>query len=265
MANASRTDDTAAPIPINLVVRTIQVADLRDALARGIEDFRQTPTQLVFLGGIYPTIAFVAVLAARGGDVLALIYPLVAGVSLMGPLVSVGVYELSRRREQGLPVSWINAFDVFRSPSIFSILLLAPLMCVIFVAWLVAAQVIYQMTMGATAPASIGEFLNLVFTTGAGWSLIIIGNLVGFLFAVLVLTITVVSFPLLVDRNVGPIVAVQTSIRAVRANPVTMSVWGLIVAAGLVIGCLPAFIGLAIVLPVLGHGTWHLYRKVVEH
>jgi len=265
MANASMTDNRAVAIPVHPVVRRIQVADLRDVLAKGFEDFRETPTQLVFLGVIYPIIAFVAARAARGGDLLGLFYPLVAGLSLMGPLVSVGVYELSRRREQGLDVSWVNAFDVLRSPSLFSIATLGPLMCVIFVAWLAAAQAIYQMTMGATAPASIGEFVQLVLTTGAGWNLIIVGNFVGFLFSVLVLALTVVSFPLLLDRDVGPFVAVQTSIRAVRANPVTMSVWGLIVAAALLIGCLPAFIGLAVVMPVLGHATWHLYRKVVEH
>jgi len=264
MANASVTDDRSTAIPAHPVVRRIQVADLRGALEKGFADFRETPTQLIFLGVLYPIIAFVAARAARGGDLLPLFYPLVAGLSLMGPLVSVGVYELSRRREQGLEVSWVNAFDVLRSPSLLSIAMLGPLMCVIFVAWLVAAQAIYQLTMGAATPASIGEFVGLVFTTGAGWWLIILGNFVGFLFSVLVLTLTVVSFPLLLDRDVGPIVAVQTSIRAVCANPVMMSLWGLIVAAALLIGCLPAFIGLAVVMPVLGHATWHLYRKVVE-
>ncbi|MBI4275578.1 MAG: DUF2189 domain-containing protein, partial [Rhizobiales bacterium] len=96
-----------------------------------------------------------------------------------------------------------------------------------------------------------------------GWKLILIGNAVGFVFAVVAFTISVVSFPMLLDRNVGAAVAILTSMRAVAANPVTMAAWGVIVAALLVIGCLPVFVGLAVVMPVLGHSTWHLYRRVV--
>lgn len=264
MANALINNNEAMSHAARPVVRHITVADLWDALAKGVDDFRATPTQLVFLGFMYPIIAFVAAWAARGGELMVVFYPLVAGLSLMGPLVSLGVYELSRRREQGLPVAWYNAADVLRSPSILPIAVLGPIMCVIFVAWLVAADAIYHLTMGAAASVSVEAFLRQVFTTGAGLQLIILGNFVGFLFATLVLAITVVSFPLLLDRDVGLFVAVQTSIDAVRTNPFTMSVWGLIVAIALLIGCLPVFIGLAVVMPILGHATWHLYRKVVE-
>jgi uncharacterized membrane protein len=251
--------------PAHPIVRKIGVSDLRDALAKGIDDFLATPTQLVFLGIIYPLIGLVAATAAAGGDLLPLFYPLVAGLSLMGPVAAVGIYELSRRREQGLEVSWVNALDVAKSPSIGSIVALGLLLCVIFVAWVAAAQAIHHMTLGGTAPASIGEFLRQVFTTRAGWNLIILGNVVGFVFAALVLTLTVVSFPLLLDRDVGVAVAVQTSVRAVLANPVPMALWGLTVAVLLLLGCLPLFVGLAVVMPVLGHATWHLYRKVVAH
>jgi len=181
----------------------------------------------------------------------------------MGPIAAIGIYELSRRREQGLAVSWLNAFDVLRSPAIGPIAALGLLMCGIFVAWLFAAQAVYRMTIGDLPPASIGEFLNRVFTTPGGWRLIIWGNAVGFLFAALVLTLTVVSFPLLLDKHVRLRTAVLTSIRVVAMNPVTMALWGLIVAVALVIGCLPLFVGLAVVMPILGHATWHLYRRAV--
>jgi uncharacterized membrane protein len=182
----------------------------------------------------------------------------------MGPVAALGIYELSRRREHGLEVSWVNAFDVLRSPALGSIVALGLMLCVIFVAWLLAAQAIFQMTMGRLPfPSSVSELVGQVLGTQQGWSLILLGNAVGFLFAVLVLTLTVVSFPMLLDRNVGLTTAVRTSVRAVLANPTTMATWGFIVAALLLLGCLPIFVGLAVVMPLLGHSTWHLYRKVV--
>lgn len=246
-----------------LAVRRIGLGDLKDALAKGYDDFMAAPTQLVFIGLIYPIVGLLAARAASGGPLLPLLYPLVAGLSLMGPLAAIGIYELSRRREQGLSVSWVNAFDVRHSPSFFSILLLGLVLLAIFVMWLASAKAIYDATVGPVASTSIGAFLNHVFSTPEGWNLIIFGNALGFIFAVLVLTLTVVSFPLLLDRNVGALVAVQTSVRAVLKNPFAMAVWGLIVAVALLIGCLPVFVGLAVVMPILGHATWHLYRKVV--
>ncbi|MGG5822978.1 DUF2189 domain-containing protein [Falsiroseomonas sp. HW251] len=245
-------------------VRTIGLSDLREALRRGWDDFMETPTQLVFLGVIYPLIGLVAARAAAGGSLLPLFYPLVAGLSLMGPFAALGIYELSRRREAGRDASWVNAFDVLRSPAIGSIAGLGLFLCIIFVAWLFAAQLVYRATMGGLpAPTSLEAFARQVLGTAEGWRLIVIGNVVGFLFAAVVLTLTVVSFPMLLDRNVGLAEAVQTSVRAVQANPVTMAAWGLIVAGLLLLGCLPAFVGLAVVMPLLGHATWHLYRRVV--
>jgi uncharacterized membrane protein len=108
------------------------------------------------------------------------------------------------------------------------------------------------------------EFLNEIFTTSRGWTLIVLGNAIGCVFAVVVLSISVISFPLLLDRDVGLVVAVLTSLKAVRENPVTMAIWGLIVAAVLAIGFLLLFVGLAVAVPILAHASWHLYRKVVE-
>jgi uncharacterized membrane protein len=129
--------------------------------------------------------------------------------------------------------------------------------------WLATAQSLYQSLFGYAPPDSIEQFARDVLTTPAGHTLIVAGNLIGFLFAVVVLAVSVVSFPLLLDREVGAIVAMHTSVRAVLANPLVMAAWGLIVAAALLIGAVPLFFGLAIVVPVLGHASWHLYRKVV--
>ncbi len=245
-------------------VRKIEFADLKDALARGLDDFRAMPSHAVFLCLIYPIVGFLLARWVLGANVLPLLFPLAAGFALIGPLAALGLYEMSRRREQGLDVSWRHALDVFRSPSLGAIVALGLLLVAIFLVWIAVAQAIYVANFGYQPAASMPDFIHQVLTTPAGWTLIVVGNGIGFLFAVAVLTMSVVSFPMLLDRNVGAAGAILTSVRAVLANPVPMAAWGLIVAALLVIGSLPAFFGLAVVMPVLGHATWHLYRKVVE-
>ena len=170
---------------------------------------------------------------------------------------------MSRRREQGLNVSWANAVDVIHAPAVGAIAILGLMLFGILLLWLVAAWEIYAHTLGPAQPSSIAAFLHDTLSTGAGWAMILIGCGVGFLFALLAMSISIVSFPLLLDRDVGLDTAIRISIRAVRMNPVPIAAWGLIVAAGLVLGSMPLFIGLVVVLPVLGHSTWHLYRKLV--
>jgi len=246
------------------VIRSIDPGDLKDALIKGLADFNAMPTHLVFLGLIYPIISLVLIRLTFGYDVLPLVFPLLAGYTLIGPLIATGMYELSRRREKGLDTSRRHAFDVLRSPSISAIGALAVMLMAVYFAWLFAANFIYEMNFGGATPESVEEFAIQVFTTPAGLSLMIVGSGVGFVFAVVVLTLSVVSFPMLLDRNVSAVTAAQTSIRAVLANPMTMAIWGLIVVVALGLGSLPLFIGLAVVMPVLGHATWHLYRKIVE-
>ena len=246
-----------------IVVRTIGAADLKDALVKGFDDFKAMPTFALFLVIIYPIIGLVLFRVVFGHDLLPLAFPLIAGFTLLGPLAAIGLYQMSRLREQGLGVS-LEALKLHRHASIGAIVTLGIVLLAIFFAWLVTAQAIYHLIFGNAVPASIAEFARQVFTTSAGWTLIFVGCGVGFVFATVVLTISVMSFPMLLDKNVDAATAVRTSVRAVLANPMTMAMWGLVVAGGLVIGALPFLIGLAIVLPVLGHSTWHLYRKVVE-
>ncbi|MBR0655975.1 DUF2189 domain-containing protein [Plastoroseomonas arctica] len=244
-------------------VRKIGINDLFDALGKGWRDFQAAPTQLIFLAVIYPVIGALAARAAWGGDLMTLFFPLVSGFALMGPILALGVYELSRRREQGKEVSAFDALAVRHSAALPSILVLGLVLVVLFIAWVVAARVILHATLGSGAFAHPMDFLARVFGTSEGWELIIIGHTVGAIFATIVLAVTVVSFPLLLDRNPGLGVAVRTSLRAVAANPVTMAIWGVIIAALLIAGSATLFVGLAVAMPVLGHATWHLYRHVV--
>jgi uncharacterized membrane protein len=245
-------------------VRSIGLNDLRQALAKGVDDFWAMPTHVIFLSVIYPIIGIALGAATFGYDVIPLLYPLAAGFALIGPFAAIGLYELSRRREMGLDTSWRHAFDVIHSPSLWAIVALGLLLLAILAVWLAVAHAIYAANFGPQEAVSLTAFLRTVFTTAEGHNLIIVGNSVGFLFAVLAFSLSVVSFPLLLDRHVGVAVAIVTSVRAVLRNPLTMAMWGLFVAGALLIGSLPFFIGLAVVMPVLGHATWHLYRGVVE-
>ena len=246
------------------VIRKVGLSDLSDALRLGWEDFKAVPSHAIILCVIYPVLGLVLFRMVLGYSVLPLLFPLAAGFTLIGPFAALGLYELSRRRERGEEAAAWDAMHVLRAPSFGAMLELGTLLLVLFIVWIAAADAIYIATFGNAPAASIPDFATRVLTTPKGWSLIIVGCGVGFLFAVVALCVSVVSFPLMLDRHATAIDAIRTSLQAVMKNPLAMAVWGLIVAALLVIGSLPLFVGLAVVLPVLGHATWHLYRKVVE-
>jgi uncharacterized membrane protein len=245
-------------------IRTIEVSDLKDALARGYSDLAAFPSYPIFLCLIYPIVGFALGGLAFGKNMLPLIYPLAAGFALIGPIAALGLYEMSRRREAGGEPDVTHAFDVVRSPSMPAILAVSALLVALFVAWIATAQALYTAIMGPVWPDDPVVFIRNIVTTREGWMLIFLGNMIGAVFAVVAFALSVISFPLLLDRDVGALAAIETSLRAVAANSGPMTVWGLIVAALLLLGSIPFFIGLAVVMPLLGHATWHLYRKVVE-
>jgi len=255
--------DTAhSPAP---ATRRIGSRDVWQSLRQGFSDFEAYRSDVIFLCVIYAVVGVVMARVAFGSNLLPLLFPLASGFAIIGPLAAVGLYEMSRRREQGAEVGWSNAFDVLKAPAVGGIAALGLILITVFLVWLLAAWAIFEATLGPSLPQSStpAVFAHAVFFTAPGHAMIMMGMSVGFLFALLAMMLSVVSFPLLLDRDTGLDTAIAASFRAVLANPGPMALWGLIVAAVLLAGSALAFMGLMVAVPVLGHATWHLYRKLV--
>ncbi|HUH49037.1 MAG TPA: DUF2189 domain-containing protein [Mycoplana sp.] len=244
-------------------VRKISIGEVWDAFWLGLDDFREKPSHYVFLCLIFPLSGVALITWSSGANLLPIIFPLMAGFALLGPVLALGLYEVSRRREAGLDSSWQHALEVRDSPALPAILAVGAFLLALFITWILIAQYLYASLFSPQPPESLSVFLTQIFGTTAGWTLIVLGNLIGFCFAVVVLATTVVAFPLLLDRDVGAVSALETSLRATMTNPIPVAFWGLIVAICLIIGTIPVFAGLAVMMPILGHATWHLYRKLV--
>jgi len=244
-------------------VNEIGLGDIRAALRKGVEEFAALRTDVITAVALYPVIGFVLAAWALHSGQVHLLFPLAAGFPLVGPVAAIGLYEMSRRREQGEDASWTAALATLTGRVLGPVLSLGCLLAVIFALWLFAAHGIWAATLGPEPYDSLLAFLRATFTTSAGWMMIVIGCGTGFLFAVVVLCVSLVSFPMLIDRPVGVPVALITSLAVARRNPGTTALWGLIVTMSLVLGMIPLFVGLIVVLPILGHATWHLYRRAV--
>ena len=246
-------------------VRDVRAKDIVDAIKLGVEDFNAKPSHLLLLGLIYPIAGALGAAWAFGADMIPLILPIVGGYALLGPFVAVVLYRVSRRREQGRDFPWSDAFTKITGPNGKTIAILGLFLVAVFIIWLLIAQAIYNATIGSIGFSTAEEFLRLVFTTQEGWTLILLGNGIGFLLAVFVLATNVISFPMALDLEVGPLVAIKTSMRAAFSNPQAMLLWGLIIVSSMMVGAMLLLVGLAVVLPVLGHASWHVYRKVIAH
>lgn len=252
---------SAAQIP----VRKISNEDLRLSLREGLDDFLTFRGDIIIAGLVYTLLGLAAVAMTTSRPLMPFFLPVVAGVGLLGPLAAVGFYELARQREKGRQnVHWFNFLDVRKRPSVDDMGIVAGLLLAIFSAWLLAAGALYALLFGWATPTSVPEFVSMVFGTARGWALIAGGALIGATFAWIVLRISVASLPMLVDCDVSASEAVSASLRAANANRGVMLRWGLIVLGLLVLGCIPAFVGLAFVLPWLGYSTWHLYTRLID-
>jgi uncharacterized membrane protein len=246
-----------------LPVRRIRLADVGAALSEGVRDYRVRPTHYFFTALIYPVAGLLALAFAVNLDLLRLLFPIVAGFALVGPIAATGVYELSRRLERGEPATWKSAFEAALGPSRGPVFRLGLVLLAIFLSWLYAADFLWTTVMGGAEPEGVGEFLTLVLTTPEGRTLMVVGHLVGALFAGAAFAVSVVSFQAIVDRAVSARAGVLTSLAAIGKNPVPMAVWAATIAVILAVASAPLLVGLIVALPVLAHASWRMYRRVV--
>jgi len=244
-------------------VRKIGLNDLWLSLRAGYADYSAKPSSIPLLVLFYSLFALLLTLFAFGEQLRYLAYPMVAGFTLIGPLVAVLFFEMSRRREQGLELRWRKTLRFVHTSSFAPLLALSIVMTVLYVAWLYMAELIFFGLFGNTLPVSLADFVQQLFTTRHGGALIAYGNFVGFLFAFTAMAISVVAFPLALDKPVTSNTAISVSIKAFISNVYVLAVWGVVVVALMTIGAAFFLIGLAVALPVLGHATWHLYRRLI--
>lgn len=249
-------------------VRSLTNADLQWALAEGWADFKAKRGDLILLPFIYPLVGVLASVFAFNTNLLPLLFPLAAGFALVGPVAAAGFYELARRREAGIDSSWWHFLDPLRGRSRLPIAILTVMLAAIFLAWMGVAQLIYGATLGTLSPHAPADFVAALFGTAPGWTMIILGNLIGACFAVITLALSAFSFPMVVDKSSAGTIdagaAAATSISAFQRSPAVMIGWGLRVAIILFVAAIPLFVGLMVALPVLGYATWHLYTRAVE-
>ncbi|GGI82652.1 hypothetical protein GCM10007973_18870 [Polymorphobacter multimanifer] len=253
---------SAATSPLE--ARPLTNDDLGWALNRGWEDFKLRRGDLLLLPIIYVIVGIVASALAFNAALFPVIFPLAAGFALVGPIAAAGFYELARRHEAGLDSGWSHFLDPLKGRPRGPLLALSAMLLVLFLAWLASAQAIYGATLGRLGPVTPADFMRDLFSTSQGLTMIIVGNLVGGLFAVVTLAVSAFSFPLAVDKGTAAGAAVATSVAVFRRNPAVMLGWGLRVALILLLGALPLFVGLMLALPVLGYATWHLYTRAVH-
>jgi uncharacterized membrane protein len=242
-------------------VAKVTIDDLIDVMAAGMRDFRAAPQYGLFFGGIYAVVGWVLLVMLWAFKLYYLVYPIAMGFALVAPFASVGFYSVSDFRERGEPLSWRAVFQAIREASKRDLRWMALITGFTFFMWVDYAALLFLTMMGFEAVGP--QVFDLIFTTAHGWFFLVIGNITGAVIAIIVFSISVVTYPMLYDRDIDFITAIVTSVRLVRANPVTMLIWCAVIAILTGLSLITVFAGLFVMLPVLGHASWHLYRRAV--
>ncbi|MGB3472239.1 MAG: DUF2189 domain-containing protein [Erythrobacter sp.] len=266
MSTVQNSLHNSQPDPATLhIAHDLNVADLKAAMAAGWRDFLAMPRFGLFFGGVYVVTGLLIGAIALIGQELSWLIPATAGFPLIAPFVAVGLYEASRRRERGEALTWGGVLGALKGHGDDQILSMGVIVFVAFGFWTIVAHAIFAIFMSESGVSAHGgiALLNALMTP-AGLAMLGVGSAVGAIMAYAFYAITVISLPMLVERKVDFLTAIVTSLKVVKHNAAVMLIWAAIIAAVLFVALIPAFLGLLIALPVLGHATWHLYRRAVR-
>jgi uncharacterized membrane protein len=245
-----------------LEIRNIEIADVIECIEKGVRDFAHAPKYGLFFGAVYAVGGLLIVWAAFALDYPYLAYPFIMGFALFAPFGAAGTYEISRRLENREPLSWAVVLGAVWSRAGKELAWLALVSLFTFIIWLYIAFFLFLVFYGAQMPTLTQLFAH-IFTTGYGLTFLLVGNALGAVIALFVFSFTAISPPLIVDRDVDFVTALMTSVRAVVTNPRPMLAWAVVIGADLAISFVTLFVALLVIFPVLGHTTWHLYRRLI--
>lgn len=246
-----------------ITINSLKFQDLKEVLLLGVRDFFSSPFYGLFFGGIYVLGGLLLVSTFFILNIEWAIYPLAIGFALIGPFIATGLYEVSRRKEADIKLHWRSILGVIWEQKNRELGWMAFVMLFVFWVWMYQARTLFVVFFGFGGFATLEGFVEAVFTTSNGLYFLAIGNAVGMLISFILFSVTVISCPLLLDRDVDFVTAMVTSIRTIIKSPVVMIFWGGMVITLVILSMLPAFMGLLITLPIFGHSTWHLYRRAV--
>ncbi|MEM9574322.1 MAG: DUF2189 domain-containing protein [Pseudomonadota bacterium] len=260
MADENLTEESGYKMP---EVNILTANDLRAALSSGFADFRRAPLFGLFFAAFYVLGGLLIVQSLFVRDQSWMIYPVAIGFPIVGPFAAVGLYEVSRRLQSGIALNWSEILGVVRNQSSKELSWMAFVVLFVFWVWMYQVRLLIAIVLGRMSFSGLDGFLEVVLYTQQGWIFLAIGHVVGAVLSLILFSITVVSIPLLLDRELDFITAMITSVKAVFASPMVMLGWGIIVTLSIIAAMIPAFLGLFLVLPILGHTTWHIYQKAV--
>jgi uncharacterized membrane protein len=244
-------------------VNPLTTRDLRDCLISGLSDFARAPAFGLFFGAMVALFGIGIVAALTIFDTPWLIYPFAIGFPLVGPFLAVGLYEVSRRLQAGSPLTWSGVTGVILAQRSREFIWMAFVVLFVFWIWMYQIRLLLAVFLGQLSFSSFDAFTQVLLHTPQGLMFLVFGHVIGAVLALSLFSLTVIAMPMLLDREVDFITAMITSVKAVIISPVPMLGWGIIITLAVIAACLPFFLGLVIVLPVLGHATWHIYKKAV--
>lgn len=253
--------DAGQPSPLP-EIQSVSGADIAPVLRAGLRDFLRAPAFGIFFSAFYVLggVIFWQVFLAAGQEWW--LIPVILGFPLLAPFAAIGLYEVSRRIEAGEPLMWREVLGVVFAQKDRQLPSMAMVILLMFMFWVFVAHTIFALFMGLSALTNITTSPGVLFEGNGPWMLLV-GTVIGGGFAVALFSFTVAGLPLLLEKEVDFISAIILSVQVVLANPVAMLAWGLAIAACLFAGMVPMFLGLFVVLPVLGHASWHMYRRVL--